>query len=93
MNSSVTLTRSICPSALHQATDLAPGDRALADPAHGQPAEVGGTVEVGHQGLERVPLLVGGGRDVLDEQLEEGLQRCPRRPPASSDAQPSRALA
>ncbi len=56
---------------------LAAGDGPLADPAHGQAAEIGGAVEVGHQGLEWVPVLVGGGGDALHQQLEEGLQRRP----------------
>ena len=66
--------------ARHRAVGAAPGDRrALADrpvahPADGEAAEVGRGVEVGHVRLQRVALLVGGRRDVLDEQVHQRLE-------------------
>ena len=62
------------PSWRHQATDVPLLDPTVADPAQGQPADVGRGVEVGDQGLEGMALLVGRRRDPLDQQVEEDLQ-------------------
>src|SRR5437763_301404 len=43
--------------------------------APGQAAEVGRAVEVGDQRLEGMPFLIGGGRDVLDQQPEQRFER------------------
>ena len=43
-------------------------------PADGEAAEVGGGVEVGHDGLERGALLVVGGRDAVQDGLEQRLE-------------------
>ena len=65
---------------LDGAVELAPGHRgplaegAVVDPADGQAAEIGGGVEVGHDGLQgRVRVEVGGG-DAVDDGLEQGLE-------------------
>ena len=50
---------------------LAPADRAVADPADGQPADVGRGVEVGHVGLEGVVGVVLGRREALDDQVDQ----------------------
>ncbi len=49
-------------------------DRAVVHPAQREPAEVRRGVEVGHLGLQRVPVLVGRRRDVLEDRLEQGPQ-------------------
>ena len=49
-------------------------DGAVPNPAQGQPAEVRRRVEVRHQRLERVTLLVFGGGDVTPQCLEQRLQ-------------------
>ena len=50
---------------------LAGPDRAVADPAEGEAAEVGGGVEVGDVGLQRRVGVVLGRRDPLQHQLEQ----------------------
>ena len=63
-------------------------DRAAADPADREPAEVRRGVEVRDERLQRMPLLVGGRRDVRDAACRaaaprssrprrRGVQRCP----------------
>ncbi|MPM56064.1 hypothetical protein SDC9_102863 [bioreactor metagenome] len=58
----------------------APGHRlalaqlALLDPAQRQPAEVGRRVEVGDVRLQQATLLVRGGRDGVEDRLEQRLQ-------------------
>ena len=65
---------------LDGAVELAPrhrgplGERPVVDPAHGQPAEVGGGVEVGHDGLQRRALLVVGCGDAVEDGLEQRLE-------------------
>ena len=54
--------------------DIALLDPSVADPAQRQPADVRGGVQVGHQSLEGMALLVGRRRDALDEQVEKHLQ-------------------
>ena len=53
---------------------LAAADRAVAHAADGQAADVGRRVEVGDVRLQRRALLVGGRRDVLDEQVHQRLE-------------------
>ena len=62
------------PSWRHQATDVALLDPTVADPAQGQPTDVGRGVEVGDQRLEGMALLVGRRRDALDQEVEEHLE-------------------
>ena len=63
------------------------------DPADGQPAQVGGGVEVGHDGLQRVPRGRSGGRGCGRGWPGTAARgRCPPRP-ARWPAQPARALA
>ena len=58
----------------HPGDLLALADRAVVDPAQGQPAEVRRGVQVGDVGLQGGALLVGGAGDPLDDGAEERLE-------------------